>query len=152
MRRNVSAGGPPYIDALYSPDQLHELLALCDAVVLSAPSTAETNDLFDTAAFAAMKPGAVFVNVARGALVDEDALIEALRSGHLGYACLDVQKQEPLPPGSPLWDAPRLQLSPHSAAAIERYLENLYDLFADNLGRYVRDEPLRNIVDLEAGY
>jgi phosphoglycerate dehydrogenase-like enzyme len=152
MRRNVAAGAPPYIDALFSPDQLPELLASCDAVVLSAPSTAETNDLFDKAAFAAMKPGAVFVNVARGALVDEVALMEALWSGHLGAAALDVAKQEPLPADSPLWDTPRLFLSPHSAASIERYLENLYDLFADNLARYLRGERLRNIVDLEAGY
>ena len=142
----------PDADEVFGPAELHTVLARSDAIVLSAPSTRETENLFDAPAFAAMKRGAVFCNVARGTLVDEDALIAALDRGHLGAAILDVTKQEPLPADSPLWAAPNLHLSPHSSASPERYLETLFDLFADNLGRYVRGEPLRNVVDLAAGY
>jgi phosphoglycerate dehydrogenase-like enzyme len=142
----------PAADEVFGPAELHSVLARCDAVVLSAPSTRATENLFDGKAFAAMKRGAVFCNVARGALVDEDALITALERGHIGAAVLDVTKEEPLPENSPLWTAPNLYLSPHSAASPDRYLESLFDLFADNLDRYVRGEPLRNVVDLAAGY
>ena len=142
----------PAADEVYGPAELHTVLGRSDAVVLSAPSTHETENLFDAPAFAAMKRGAVFCNVARGALVDEDALIDALERGHLGAAILDVTKHEPLPADSPLWAAPRLHLSPHSSASPERYLATLFDLFADNLSRYLRGEPLRNVVDLAAGY
>ena len=107
--------------------------------------------MFDAAAFAAMKPGAVFCNVARGSLVDEAALIDALERGHLGAAILDVARTEPLPPDDPLWDAPNIYISPHSSTSQDRYLETLFDLFADNLGRYARGDDLRNVVDLSAG-
>ena len=108
--------------------------------------------MFDAAAFAAMRPGAVFCNVARGSLVDEAALIDALEREHLGAAILDVARTEPLPPDDPLWDAPNIYISPHSSASQDRYLETLFDLFADNLGRYARGDDLRNVVDLSAGY
>ncbi|MCU1461229.1 MAG: putative oxidoreductase [Acidimicrobiales bacterium] len=151
VRRN--AGTPsPAADEVFGTERLHVVLARSDAVVLSAPSTDETRDLFDRETFAAMKPGATFCNVARGALVDEAALVDALESGQLGAAIIDVTKQEPLPAGSPLWDAPNIFLSPHSAASPERYLERLFALFEDNLGRFVRGEPMRNVVDLTAGY
>ncbi len=137
---------PPAVDEVVGPDRLHDVLARVDAVVVCAPATPDTHDLFDAAAFAAMQPGAVFCNVARGSLVDEAALLDALRSGHLGAAVLDVTREEPLPADSPLWDAPNLRLSPHSSASLDHYVESVFDLFADNLGRYVRDEPLRNLV------
>lgn len=139
-------------DEVFGTDQLGDVLARCDAVVLSAPSTDDTRDLFDDQTFAAMKPGAVFCNVARGALVDEDALVRALTSGQLGAAIIDVTKQEPLPAESALWDAPNLLLSPHSAASPEKYVERLVDLFLDNLRRFVAGEPMTNVVDLAAGY
>jgi phosphoglycerate dehydrogenase-like enzyme len=142
----------PAVDELRGAADLHEVLARCDAVVVSAPGTQETENLFDAAAFAAMKPGAVFCNVGRGSLVDEPALIDALTSGHLGAAILDVTRQEPLPPGDPLWDAPNIYISPHCSTAQDRYNDKLFALFADNLGRYVRGEELRNIVDRSAGY
>ena len=151
-RRHVPGATSPFADEVFGAEQLYEVLAQCDAVVLAAPSTPETTDLFDAAAFAAMRPGSVFCNVARGALVDEDALVDALESGHLGAAIIDVAKQEPLPPESRLWDAPRLYLSPHSSASLDRYLDSIFDLFTDNLRRYVNGEPLRNVVDLTAGY
>jgi phosphoglycerate dehydrogenase-like enzyme len=134
------------VDEVVGPERLHDVLARVDAVVACAPATPETQDLFDAAAFAAMRPGAVFCNVARGSLVDEAALLDALRSGHVGAAVLDVTRQEPLPVDNPLWDAPNLRLSPHSAASLDHYVESVFDLFADNLGRYLRGEPLRNVV------
>ena len=131
---------------------LHDVLARCDAVVVSAPGTAETENMFDAAAFAAMKEGALFCNVGRGSLVDEPALIAALESGHLGAAILDVTREEPLPADDPLWSAPNIYISPHCSAAQDRYTDTLLALFADNLERYTRGEPLRNVVDRDAGY
>jgi phosphoglycerate dehydrogenase-like enzyme len=153
IRRSYRPGdSSPVADELFGPGELHAMLGACDAVVLCAPSTPETKNMFDAAAFAAMAPGSVFCNVARGAMVDEDALLGALRRGHLRAAVLDVVKQEPLPSESPLWDAPNLLLSPHSSASLDRYMDSLFALFADNLERFVRGEPLRNVVDLRAGY
>jgi len=146
VRRRPGADDPPVVDEVVGPERLHDVLSRVDAVVVCAPATAETQDLFDAAAFAAIRPGAVFCNVARGSLVDEAALLDALRSGHLGAAVLDVAREEPLPAGSPLWDAPNLRLSPHSSASLDHYVESVFDLFADNLSRYVRREPLRNVV------
>jgi phosphoglycerate dehydrogenase-like enzyme len=92
----------------------------------------------------------MLVNVARGALVDEAAVAAALRSGRLGAAALDVFEREPLPPESPLWDVPNLYVSAHASVAADRYLDDVFELFAENLARYLRGEPLRNVVDMEA--
>lgn len=146
VRRNPDAPTPVPVDAVHPPEALHRALAEGDAVVVCAPASPETEGLFDAAAFAAMAPGAWFCNVARGSLVDEDALVDALASGHLAAAALDVTRQEPLPADSPLWDVPGLHISPHSAASLDRYVDSLVDLFVDNLGRYGRGEPLRNVV------
>jgi phosphoglycerate dehydrogenase-like enzyme len=152
-RRSYKEGQDhPAVDELHGTADLHEVLARCDAVVVSAPGTAETENLFDAAAFAAMKPGALFCNVGRGSLVDEPALIAALESGHLGAAILDVTREEPLPADDPLWSAPNILISPHCSAAQDRYTETLLALFADNLERFSRAEPLRNVVDRAAGY
>lgn len=153
IRRSFQPGDTsPLCDELFGTPALHDVLARCDAVVVSAPATPETENLFDAAAFAAMKPGAVFCNVARGSLVDEAALVDALERDHLGAAILDVARTEPLPPDDPLWDAPNIYISPHASASQDRYLETLFDLFVDNVGRYTRDEKLRNVVDLSTGY
>ena len=106
----------------------------------------------NAARIARFKPGALFANVGRGSLVDEPALIAALESGHLGGAILDVTREEPLPADDPLWSAPNTYISPHCSAAQDRYTETLLALFADNLDRYTRGEPLRNVVDRAAGY
>jgi phosphoglycerate dehydrogenase-like enzyme len=153
IRRSYRPGDQsPLTDELFGPDSLHEVLARCDAVVVSAPATPETENMFDADAFAAMKPGAVFCNVARGSLVDEAALIETLELEHLAAAIIDVARTEPLPPDDPLWDAPNILISPHSSSSQDRYFETLFDLFAENLGRYVRGDALRNVVDRSAGY
>jgi phosphoglycerate dehydrogenase-like enzyme len=103
--------------------------------------------VIDARALAAMGDEAVLVNVARGSLVDESALIDALRAGTIGGAVLDVTEVEPLPAESPLWDLPNVWISPHSSPVIDGYLEAVADLFVDNLARYLAAEPLRNVVD-----
>lgn len=152
-RRSYQPGDThPAVDELKGAGDLHDVLGRCDAVVVSAPGTADTENLFDAAAFAAMKQGAIFCNVGRGSLVDEGALIAALESGHLGAAILDVARNEPMPADDPLWDAPNIYISPHCSTSQDRYNDKLLDLFADNLARYSRGDDLRNVVDLTAGY
>ena len=152
-RRSYRPGAVhPAVDELFGAGDLHAVLARCDAVVVSAPGTPETENLFDKEAFAAMKPESLFCNVGRGSLVDEGALIDALESGHLGGAILDVTREEPLPADDPLWSAPNIWISPHCSTSQERYADKLFELFADNLGRYLRGEELRNVVDRAAGY
>jgi phosphoglycerate dehydrogenase-like enzyme len=153
IRRSYRAGmSSPYVDELFGPDSLTEVLGRSDVVVLAAPGTAENASMFDAETFAAMKPGSVFVNVARGTLVDESALIDALRSGHLKAAALDVMRHEPMATDDPLWDAPNVLISPHSSASGEGYMERAFDLFVRNLEHYIKGEPLDNVVDLSGGY
>jgi len=135
----------PFVDRFFSFTDFTGLLAEADAVVLAAPESAETLNLFNAKTFAAMKKGAFFVNVARGSLVNEDDLIQALRSGHLAAAAIDVASVEPLPVGNPLWNAPNIRISPHSAATVARYFHAVWDLFLDNMERYQRGEKLRNV-------
>jgi phosphoglycerate dehydrogenase-like enzyme len=153
IRRSWKPGATdPDVDELFGPDDLHTVLARSDIVVLAAPGTEDNEDLFDAATFAATKPGSIFVNVARGTLVDEGALVGALESGHLRAAAIDVARAEPLPPEDPLWSAPNLYISPHSSASGEGYAERAFALFCRNFERYVRNEPLENVVDLTQGY
>jgi phosphoglycerate dehydrogenase-like enzyme len=125
-------------------ERLDELLPRADAVVLALPLAPETKGLFDAARLARVKAGAWFVNVGRGDLVDEPALVEALRSGRLGGAGLDVFHSEPLPPESPLWSLPNVIVTPHNAGDTPGNLVRACEIFLDNLGRYARGEPLRN--------
>jgi len=142
----------PDVDELFGPEGLHALLGRSDVVVLAAAGTPETENMIDAAAIRAMKPGAIFVNIARGNMVDEHALGEAMRSGHLAAAALDVAYQEPLPPESPLWDLPNVYISPHSSASQDRYFEMCFDIFLENLEAYVAGRPLRNVCDPTTGY
>ncbi len=152
-RRSATPGATaPNVDTLYPPGQLHTMLSQCDAVIAAVPETSETTGLMDADAFAAMKPGSFFCNVGRGSLVDEAALIAALQRRHLRGAALDVASVEPLPADHPLWDAPNVSLSPHSAAAPAALFLNLHELFCDNLARFLAGQPLRNEVDLSRGY
>ncbi len=138
----------PLVDRLLGPDGLSEILSESDVVVLCAPATAETTNLIDAEALSRMKQGAVLVNVARGGLVDEGALLRALQCEHLSAAILDVTRTEPLPKSDPLWDAPNLYLSPHSSIPPDAYDARLLDLFAENVRRYVLGEALVNQIDL----
>lgn len=136
-------------DQMYPPNEIHALLARSDAVVLSTPHTPETENLIDDAAIAAMKRGSVLVNVARGAVVDEPALVAALETGHIGLAALDVFAVEPLPGDSRLWDLPNVLISPHSASTVARENELITDIFCRNLERYLqgRFDDMENVLD-----
>jgi phosphoglycerate dehydrogenase-like enzyme len=137
------------VDALFPPESLHAMLAAADVLVLSVPHTKETEGLIDRAALAALKPGAVFVNVARGQVVDEGALIEALASGRIAFAGLDVFRVEPLPKDSPLWDLPNVLISPHSASTASSENRRITDVFCHNLRCYLdsRPEDMMNVFD-----
>lgn len=138
--------------AYYTPEELHLLLAESDVVLIAVPLTAQTRKMFDTAAFAAMKRGAFLVNLARGAVVDEDAMLRALEDGRLRGAASDVFTQEPLPADSPLWDAPNLLITPHMMGFNPQYAERVAQIFAENLRRYLEGEPLLNLVGKDQGY
>lgn len=135
---------------LFGPTELHAMLAQCDAIVVAAPATDETFHIIDAVAIAATKPGAMLVNVARGSLVDEAAVLAALATKQLSAAALDVFDQEPLPANSPLWDASNLFVSAHSAVSVDRYVDDVFDLFEQNVARYVKGESMRNVVDMAA--
>ena len=142
----------PAPDRILGPDGLHELLAASDIVVLAAPLTPETEDMIDAAALAAMRPDAWLINVARGRLIDDRALLEALADHRIGGAALDAFREEPLPPTSPFYDLPNVIVTPHTAWSSARVLDRSIGLFCDNLRRYAAGEPLRNVVDPGAGY
>jgi len=127
-------------------ERLHELLSMVDVLVLTAPLTVDTLGMIGAEELALMPKGAHVVNVGRGQVVDEPALAAALASGRLGGAALDVFAVEPLPAESPLWDLPNVIITPHSAGSTPLATERAAEIFADNLGRYVRGEPLRNEV------
>ena len=137
----------PHVDALYPPEQLQDVLGEADYLVIATPLTPQTNGMIDARALAAIKPGAYLINVARGPIVDESALIAALQDGRLAGAALDVFDKEPLPPESPLWAMENVIVTPHNAGASPRTLERSARLFIDNLRRYAAGEPLLCVVD-----
>ncbi|HEX3266230.1 MAG TPA: D-2-hydroxyacid dehydrogenase [Candidatus Limnocylindrales bacterium] len=142
----------PRVDRIVGPDGLRDLLGESDIVVLAAPLTAETESMIDEAAIAVMKRDAWLINVARGRLVDDTALVRALRDNRIGGAALDTFRDEPLPQSSPYWELPNVILTPHTAWSSARVLDRSIDLFCDNLVRFNRGESLRNVVDPSAGY
>ncbi len=142
-----------YADELYTTRDLHPALQEADYVVVTLPGTPETYRLLNAEAISAMKPGAYFVNVGRGKVVDEGALIEALKSGQLSGAALDVFEEEPLPRESPLWNLENVIVSPHSTDNVPGLTNELQtELFCDNLRRYLNGEPLRNELDKKLLY
>lgn len=146
LRRDPAAG-PGAADAVHPTSALTSLLPEADFLVLACPLTAETEKLVDAAALACLKPSAYLVNVARGAVVDEPALIAALAAGRLAGAGIDVTEEEPLPPDSPLWDMAPVLITPHTAGETRRYEDNVIAILRDNLRRLQRgEEPLRNQV------
>jgi phosphoglycerate dehydrogenase-like enzyme len=140
------------VDETHTPEALPGLLKRTDVLVLAAPLTAETRRLIGAAELARLPRGSYLVNVGRGALLDEAALVDALGSGRLGGAALDVFGEEPLPANSPLWSAPNLIVTPHAATHTEATDERSLEIFLDNLGRFRRGEELRNVVDRALGY
>ena len=149
---DVGDAAGEYLARLFAPDQLHAMLAECDYVLIAAPLTPETRGLIGAAEFQAMKREAILINVARGGVIDEAALSDALRTGLIGGAALDVFEQEPLPAASPLWHLANVILSPHVSGFTPHYDERAMALFAENLRRYVAGEPLLNVVDVRRGY
>jgi phosphoglycerate dehydrogenase-like enzyme len=152
MRRNPSRGVPAHFEQIFGRADRDRLLAAADVLVLAAPLTPETNGLIDRTAIACIKPGAILINVARGQLVDETALAEALESGHLGGAVLDVFSTEPLPVDSPFWVLPNVIVSPHNSGFRTGHFDAVLDLFAENLRRFERGVELLNVVDPQTGY
>ena len=131
---------------------LPDLLRDADHVVISAPSTVETHGMIDADAFKAMKPGVHLVNIARGKLIDQDALRVALDEGKVAMASLDAVEPEPLPEGHWMYEHPKVRLSPHISWSMPGAFDVLFDTFIDNLRRYQQGEELTGIVDVEAGY
>ena len=151
VRRHPAAAPEPAHEQ-WPVARLGELLETADWLVLAAPHTRETERLIGAAELARMKPGARLVNLGRGALVDEAALLEALRTRRLAGAALDVFDHEPLPPEHPFWAMPEVILTPHTSGLGPRYWERALEQFTDNLRRFVAGEPLLNVVDKRAGY
>jgi phosphoglycerate dehydrogenase-like enzyme len=141
-------------DEIRPRSELHAALAGADAVVVTVPHTPETEGMIDRAAFAAMKPAVVFVNIARGQIIDEAALLDGLKSGRIGFAALDVTTTEPLPPESPFWDQPNVLISPHSASTVVGENEQIVEIFRWNLRCWLdgRFSEMRNVLDKQRMY
>ena len=151
MRRDASKP-VAHAEAVVAPADLHALLAWADFVVLAVPLTAETRGLIGAAELRAMRASTYLINVARGEVVDEAALVECLRAGGIAGAALDVFDQEPLPSDHPLWALPNALLTPHISGYTATYFDRMLALFEDNLGRFLAGQPLRNVVDKRLGY
>jgi len=150
MRRS---GTPvPDMDKLFDRAELHAMLREADFVVLAAPHTPETEGLIGERELAVLKPSAVLINIGRGALLDEGALIRALQEKHLAGAALDVFDKEPPSPDSPLWEMPNVIVSPHSASTVTQENARITELFCENLRRYLKGQPLRNVLDTKRLY
>ena len=143
---------PPPLEGVEMASSLDDLLARSDHIILTVPATAATRHLLDADAFALTKPTAHLVNIARGSLVDQDAMLAALDDGRLGAASLDVVEPEPLPEGHPLYTHPRVRLSPHISWSTPYGIASTLELFVENVRRYRAGEPLAGTVDLAAGY
>ena len=141
-------------DEILPNTAFHAALARADAVLLTVPHTPQTERMMDAAAIAAMRPGAALVNIARGQIVDEAAMIAALQRGHIGFAALDVAEVEPLPAESPLWDMPNVLISPHSASTVASENARIVDIFLGNLACWLEGRPgaMRNLLDTRLMY
>jgi phosphoglycerate dehydrogenase-like enzyme len=152
IRRRPERGGPAGLRWVGGFDALERLAAESDALVLAVPRTTETERVIGPRVLRHLPPGALVVNVSRGAILDEAALLEGLAAGRIGGAALDVFATEPLPPEHPFWAHPRVLVSPHVSGVTTRFWEREGALMLENIRRYLAGEPLRNVVDLETGY
>lgn len=152
VRRQLDRPVPPGVERVVGPEQLHDALAIADAVVLAAPRTFETKAMIGAAEFAVMRPSAVLINVARGRLIDDDAMVDALERGRIAGAGLDAFTREPLPDDHPLWRLRNVLITPHTAAFGADYWDGVVNLFLENVGRFRRGDPLVNVVDQARGY
>ncbi len=153
LRRDTAPrAGDEHVDRVFATAQILEMLSECDYVAVAAPLTAYTRHLVSTAEFSAMKPEAVVINVGRGPVIDETALVEALQSKKIRGAALDVFEVEPLPSASPLWDMPNVLISAHTADHTADWLPDAANFFLEQFDRWRKGEPLKNVVDKHAGY
>jgi phosphoglycerate dehydrogenase-like enzyme len=152
QKSSQSSAPDTLVDRTYSPDLLNVLLAECDYVAVTAPLTAETRGMIGAPQFAVMKPSAVLINVGRGAVIDEAALIAALKSAKIRGAALDVFTTEPLPAGHPFYARENVLLSPHTADRSPDSRSGAVEFFIENFERFRKGEPLENVVDKHAGY
>jgi phosphoglycerate dehydrogenase-like enzyme len=148
VRRSPQKPGEP-VDEMHPPSKLPELLPRADWIVIACPLTQQTRNLLDADSFERVKKGARLINIGRGEVVDEAAMIEALRNGTLGGAMLDTYHEEPLPLDSLLWDLPNVVLTPHSSSASTGNERRCAEMFIDNFGRWLRGEPMLNVQDVE---
>jgi phosphoglycerate dehydrogenase-like enzyme len=152
VREHVEKGTPEGVETVFPTSDLNKLLGQSDYVVVAAPLIPATDGLIGAAQLAVMKPEACLINVGRGPQVDSVALAEALRAHKIGGAALDVFDHEPLPPDSPLWSLDNLLITPHTAGLTEKLWHRHYELFSDNLRRYLAHQPLQYVVDKQKGY
>ena len=150
--RNDPSKDAPNVSKMAGTESLRDLLPDADAVVLTVPLTEETRGMMGEGEFGAMKKSAYLINIGRGGVVDEGALIEALSEGRLAGAGLDVFEEEPLPETSPLWDMENVIVTSHYSGSSPRYTERAFKIFIDNVNRYRAGEPLHHVVDKERGY
>lgn len=143
---------PDYVDELRPPDALLDVLKQVDVAILCVPLNKQTAGMIDAEALSAMKPASILINIARGPVVDESALVEALVSGHLRSAGLDVTEVEPLPADSPLWDMTNVIITPHVGAQSAQRVDDSTDFFCENLRCYLAGKPLANVVDKQLGF
>ena len=151
-RSATSRGSTPNVDLVLPASELHELLREGDYVAVCVPLTPETRGLIGEAELRAMNPSAFLVNIARGPVIVEEALVRALREGWIAGAALDVFDKEPLPPESPLWDLENAIVTPHVSGGTEIYNQRATEIFCDNLRRYLDGAAMRNVVDPARGY
>ena len=144
--------GDAIVEEVWPIDRLHEMLGQSDAVVLAAPYTKQSHHLIDASALAAMKKDAFLIAVSRGGIVDESALVAALKTGHLAGAGIDVCETEPLGAEAELWNLDKVLITPHLAGSSWQKEQRCVEILVDNLGRFQRGEELRNVVDKRAGY
>ncbi len=139
-------------EKFFGPEQREEIVRESDYLTVTLPGTPHTRKFLGAREIAAMRPGAYIVNIGRGEVIDESALIEALKAGKIGGAGLDVFEKEPLPKESPIWDLENVILTPHMSGANRGYMDKACALFADNIRRFVAGQPLLNLVDRQLGY
>jgi phosphoglycerate dehydrogenase-like enzyme len=153
-RKTKLSADDPLADRVFAPEELHAMLREVDFVVAAAPLTPQTRHMIGTAEFAAMKPSAIVMNVGRGPVIDEAALIQALLEKRLRGAALDVFEHEPLPPDHPFWEMENVLVSPHNTDRTHDpdWLDLAMQCFVENFKRYVAGQPLENVVDKRAGY
>jgi phosphoglycerate dehydrogenase-like enzyme len=151
-RRPELFSGDPLVDQAFDHAHINELMAASDYVMVAAPLTPETRGLVGAAQIAAMRPNGVIINVGRGAIIDEAALIDALENNRIRGAALDVFTVEPLPPGHPFYRLKNVLLSPHTADHVQDFVHLAVECFLDNMRRFRTNEPLQNVVDKTAGY